>query len=503
MDVSTVDLAYRDLEKLQSFELVDPTIVGQRPYTRLDFARFARQARSRLDASHTEYVRGIVERLELRFASELELPTEYRGIEQASMQLTGARSPPRLVREHLGAVDAVINPLLGYRQGRRLVDGITGGLETVHWARFSDRAAVYARPRVQLSEARGTAENVNDVTVQEAYGKLAFGMFSLQAGRSNMVWGQGRHAGMILSGNARGFDMVKLTNEPWVPPWIFRYLGPTKGTVFLATTVADRDRHFVNSYVFGYKVSFQPTTWLELAASFIVEAGGEGAPEASFGDRLTDHLFIVDLFITDADVFFSNKIGGGEFRLWVPGARGLQLYGEVVFDDVSPSDFGKWLGQDAGYLAGVYAPRIDREGRLDFSFEYQNTGVRYFRHSQFRTGFTFDQFLWGSILGPEGQAGYVELNWDATGTDVLSLHGAYEGRSHDVYETTGRDRTAKTQSLPQERRYRVVGSWTHRPLQETFLVKATVGYERVNTFDFAVGSNHGSVIGQIEFQLRF
>ncbi|MHC4997108.1 MAG: capsule assembly Wzi family protein, partial [Planctomycetota bacterium] len=325
MDVSTTDLAYRDLEKLQSFDLVDPPIVGQRPYTRLDFARFARQARSRLDARHTEYVRGIVERLERRFASELEASTTYRGIEQAAMHVTGARSPSRSIREHLGAVDAVINPLLGYRQGRRLVDGVTGGLETVHWFRLSDGVAVYARPRFQLSEARGSAENINDVTVQEAYGRVAFGMFSLQAGRSNMVWGQGRHAGMILSGNARGFDMVKLTNEPWVPPWIFRYFGPTKGTVFLATTVADRDRHFVNSYVFGYKVSFQPATWLELAATFMVEAGGEGAPEASFGDRLTDHLFFVDLFVTDADVFFSNKIGGGEFRIRVPGARGLQL----------------------------------------------------------------------------------------------------------------------------------------------------------------------------------
>jgi hypothetical protein len=159
--------------------------------------------------------------------------------------------------------------------------------------------------------------------------------------------------------------------------------------------------------------------------------------------------------------------------------------------------------QDAAYLAGVYVPRVDREGRLDFSFEYQYTGVRYFRHSQFRTGFTFDQLLWGSILGPEGRAGYVELNWDATASDMLSFHGAYEGRRNDVYVSTGDDRYDKAQSLPQERRYRVVGSWTHRPLRETFLVKATAGYERVNTFDFAVGNNHGNVLGHVEFQLYF
>ena len=72
VNVSTLNLVYRDLEKLQSFGLVDPGVVGQRPYTRLDFARFAQQARSRLDATHSDCVRDIVERLERRFGSELE-----------------------------------------------------------------------------------------------------------------------------------------------------------------------------------------------------------------------------------------------------------------------------------------------------------------------------------------------------------------------------------------------------------------------------------------------
>jgi hypothetical protein len=72
-----------------------------------------------------------------------------------------------------------------------------------------------------------------------------------------------------------------------------------------------------------------------------------------------------------------------------------------------------------------------------------------------------------------------------------------------VYESTEDGGHTIAQSLPQERRYRVVGSWTHRPLQETFLVKATAGYERVTTFDFAVGNNHGSFLGQVEFQLYF
>ncbi len=504
VNVSTLDLVYRDLEKLQSFGLVNPGIVGQRPYTRLDFARFARQARNRLDATHSDYVRDVVERLERRFGSELETLTAFRAVDQLYLEFTGARSPPRLVRANGGSVDAAINPMLGYRQGRKLVDGLTASVETVHWARLSRRVAVYAHPRLQLSQIRGSAANVNKVAVQEAYGKLVLGNFAVQVGRANMVWGQGRQAGLILSENARGFDMVKLSNaEPRVPPSIFRFLGSFKASLFFATTAADRSRHFLNSYILGYKVSVRPVEWLEIGGSFMVEAGGEGAPEASLGKRITDHIFFVDLFVTDADVFFSNKIGGFDIRVNVPGLRGVQLYGEAVFDDITPSDVRKWLIEDTGYLAGIYVPRVDRTGRLDFSFEYQYGGLRFYRHSQFLTGLTFDQLFWGNILGPEGRAGYVELNWDATHSNTLSLNAAYEGRSNDIYVSIDPDRRKKVQSLPQERRYRVVGSWTHRPLRQSFRIRMLAGYERVNTFDFKLGSNRGGAIGQVEFSVHF
>ena len=504
VNVSTLDLVYRDLEKLKSFGLVDPGIVGQRPYTRLDFARFAQQARGRLDATRSDYVRDLVERLERRFGSELETLTAFRAVDQLHLELTGARSPPRLVRANIGSADAAINPLLGYRQGRKLVDGLTASVETVHWARLSRRLVVYAHPRLQLSEVRGSAANVNDIAVQEAYGKLVLGNVAIQAGRANMVWGQGRHAGLMLSENARGFDMVKLSNaEPRVLPGIFRFLGSFKASLFFATTAADRSRHFLNSYILGYKVSVRPVEWLEIGGSFVVEAGGEGAPEASLGKRITDHIFLVDLFVNDADVFFSNKIGGFDIRVNIPGLRGLQLYGEAVFDDITPSDIRKWLIQDSGYLAGIYVPRVDRTGRFDFSFEYQYSGVRLYRHSQFLTGLTFDRLFWGNILGPEGRAGYVELNWDATYSNTLSLNAAYEGRSNDAYVSIGPDRTRKVRSLPQERRYRVVGSWTHRPLRQSFLIRMLAGYERVNTFDFELGSNHGGAIAQVEFSVHF
>jgi hypothetical protein len=301
-------------------------------------------------------------------------------------------------------------------------------------------------------------------------------------------------------------DMVKLSfARPWVPPWIFRVLGPIQASMFLATTAVHEARVPPSSYMFGYKLSFQPAPWLELGGSLMLESGGEGSPEASLGQRITDHLFFIDLLVPDEDLEISNKIVGTEFKIRIPGARGLQIYGEWAFDDAAPSDFAKWFLRDSGYLAGVYLPRVDHAGRLDLSLEYQFGGVRMYRHAQFLSGLARDQRLIGSMLGPEARAGYLELNWDPLDEHTVSLDLAYEGRSHDEYRvvSTVPSRIEKVRSLPQERRYRAVASWSYRPRGEAFFLQAGAGYERVNTYAFDVGRNLDNIIGEVRLRWRY
>jgi hypothetical protein len=452
-----------------------------------------------------------VQRLEQRFARELAMLAEpdraagvvMRPLDWVSLELIQARSPDRPIRDQFfGAVDATINPLFGYREGRRPVDGTTVAVETTHELRLAKQLVLFVHPRLQLTEGRGSTPNLNRVSLQEAYASLLFGNFSLQLGRANLVWGQGRYAGLVISPNARGLDMLKITNqEPRLLPWIFRLLGPTKGVLFFATTAADRDRHFLNSYMLGYKVTIQPFRWLELGGGYMLEAGGRGAPEASLGDRLVDHILLLSWPAKEANLQFSNKIVGVEFRATLPG--GLQLYGEGAWDDVTSTALSKWFNQDSGWLVGFYAPRLTRSGRVDLSFEYQFSGIRLYRHAQFQSGLAVDERVFGNILGPEGRAGYVELNVDVTGENAIGLQWAYEGRSFDEYESPARDRRVKVRSLPQERRYRTVGSWSYRPVRHPFQFKAIAGYERVNTFDFTVGDDRGNWLGQIQLEWRF
>ncbi len=296
--------------------------------------------------------------------------------------------------------------------------------------------------------------------------------------------------------------MVKVTNqEPRVLPWVFRLLGPTKGTLFFATTAADRDRHFLNSYMLGYKVTIQPFQWLEFGGSYLLESGGRGAPEATLGDRIVDHIFILSWPAREANLQFSNKIVGVEFRATLPG--GVQVYGEGAWDDVTSTQVSRWFNQDSGWLLGFYAPRLERSGRVDLAFEYHFSGIRLYRHGQFLTGLAVDDRLFGNILGPEGRAGYVEMHFDVSRENTIGVHAAYEGRSLDEYETPERGVRVKVRALPQERRYRTVGSWTYRPMRQPIVFKAIAGYERVNTFDFAVGDDRDNWIGQIQLEWRF
>ncbi|MCZ6917023.1 MAG: hypothetical protein O7I93_09625, partial [Gemmatimonadetes bacterium] len=270
-NVSTLDPVYRDFEKLLAFQLVDTVILGQRPYTRLDFGRFTLQARGRLTPDHPANAHRIVAGLERRFVDELDRlergsaagPVLFRPVDQVDLAVVAARTPGRAVRtDDRSGIDATVNPLLGYRQGRALDDGTTVSLEVAQRLRLSNWLVAVTRPRLQASNGRDGVPNAEGFVLQEAYASVVLGILALHAGRSDMVWGQGRHSGLVVSENAIGMDMVKLSfARPWVPPWIFGLLGPTQASIFLATTTADRARVPLNSYMLGYKLSFQPTRW--------------------------------------------------------------------------------------------------------------------------------------------------------------------------------------------------------------------------------------------------
>ena len=521
VNVPTTDLVYRDIDKLIAHDLVDIIVTGQRPYSRVQIARIVWRARqnlqdvkTRTSGARLNYVDAIIDRLEASYQAELsEIDSgadpaprlSFRPLARVDITVTAANSPPRdAINQDFERNDAVLNPLLHYRQGRNIVDGTTASTETVHWARVSRHVAIFVQPRFQVSDARNGFPDFNEFRFQALYASAALGNLDIQVGRDNLFWGQGRNAGLLVSNNARGLDMIKISNSHLATlPWVFSLLGPTKFSVFAARLGSNR--HIPNPYLLGYKVSIRPHKQLELGAGFMVQSGGTGGPPASLTERIADHVFFIDLlFLTNRDFEFSDKMAGADIRLRIPSARGLQLYAEGVIDDIRVSNLQRMLTQDAGYVVGAHMPRLVDSGRLDLTLEYHFAGILLYRHSQFESGYTLDRLFIGNDLESAGRGGYAELNWDAGARHLLTLQGAYEARSNDDYARSRElNRILKMQSNPQERRYRAVASWSYRLPWSSALLKTLVGYERVNNFGFDTGRIRDNVIGELQLQLNF
>ena len=233
------DHVYRDIDQLVAAGLVKDAIYGQRPWSRNEIARMIAQARHRYDekggissdernmatAIMAEYT---IEQLESEYRDELagNKSLRFHWLEEASAEAAYLDSPYRAVPENngLGAIKAVINPLVAYREGRHYADGGTFALESVHWA-TSQYFSIYAQPRFEgLIPGKGSSHA--DVRAQRLYGKFTLGNLEMEVGRDSLIWGSGEHGGVLASNNARNLDMVKISNDsPFVHPWIFKFWG--------------------------------------------------------------------------------------------------------------------------------------------------------------------------------------------------------------------------------------------------------------------------------------
>lgn len=538
VNVSTLDPVYRDIDKLVAQGLVDKIIVGQRPYSRKEIARITAEAMghlSRLEEklqdpkisegkkkglqSRLDAVQEILGRLKKDYGEELVQIGALEGekknyslhlIEKAQVDVMASKSRPVQipVSNGIGNINAQINPLMDYQEGRHWVDGFNLSLETTHWLRASPYFALALRPRFQLGIARDPQPNDNKAYIQNLYGKLNFYNFEIEAGRDNVLWGQGENAGLLLSNNPRGLDMVKISNDsPFILPWFLKYLGAHKLSFFYADL--GPEQFYPHSYLVGYKWSIQPVSFFEIGLSALVLGGGKGSPSASVGDRISD---IFPILGSSSSIPVSNKMSGVDMRFRIPPLRGTELYLEYIFDDKHQADAHTWFIQDAAQLAGIYVPRLLNDGTLDLRFEYHRTGVRFYRHGQFLDGNTLNGFILGDNLGPDAQGVYGTLNWDLNSHNLLTFKGAFEHRGSDTYKAISHDPVTRplavdafvvVKSNPAEKRIRLDTAWLHRWKEWPFQLTVDLGYEHVINENFVSGQKANNVRGLVSFQVNF
>lgn len=395
--------AYSALDKLEGSGLIDSSLKGSRPYTRMEAARLTEAALRHRKASRLAVTEEILADLEREFRQEL---SELKGAVRSDyVKPLRSLSLSHSWREGEDAAIAGTNArqfaLDPNRQGLSFGEGHNGQLILESEARLWQRLHLSARPLFAIQEdgADGT------LRLLEGRAALGLGPFEVSLGRQSLWWGQGRHGSLVLSNNSKPLDMLRITNpSPVLLPWVFKYLGPFRFDVFWSEL--EKERFVPEPYFAGLRFNIKPLPWLEIGASRTVIFGGEGRPDIDFDEFITI-LFGKNL---EGDEDTSNQLAALDARVTLPFLWNTEIYGEFGGED----EAGAFISKKA-YLLGVYLPRLEPSGRLSLRAEHANlaydgNGPVWYRHSQYRSGYTYEGKLLGHHIGGDAYSWFVEFS---------------------------------------------------------------------------------------------
>lgn len=513
------DPAYDDLDALVAAGWVRDGVPGERPYTRSTMARMAVEARRRLAggpvSARAARLDESLARLERALAPEIaslcdvrsDCPAPPRGVVGRSLSVEGTVASSRTRRipssydfPNSDYIDADLNPLLQRNQGRTLADGGTLAIEGIADGVFGRRLAAQVRPRVAAMQDRAAGGSV-DAALVDAYVRARFGDLAVDAGRLHVELGHGRDAGPVLSDNARGLDLVRVSLErPVRMPGFLRALGPFTASALVADMGADVDTP--HSKLIVFHGTLRPHPSVELTATLLNQQGGRGAPAASWSERIQD-IFLISPQRTP----ISDKVVAGGIQVMLPFAR-TRLYADVMTTDdhdLFTAEFGEALTTEAVWLWGARTTGMGPGGRFDLWAEAHVAGVRPHTHHQFTSGLTQDRRLIGDPLGPLGRSWAGGVQWrGATQRIALEVERERYGNG-DLYQddpTDERFTWTKTRDAPDEVRRRIVAEWRRDPRAGRIGVSARVGFERVDAFEFKPAARRANVLAQTRVEIR-
>lgn len=475
--------SYDAIEKLANYGMIKSAMLSTKPFSRLEMARLVAEAQDSLDQMEEppEVLTAIVERLTREYRAEL--------VEIGACAGSHSDSTLKPVEDPYGKyLYATKTPDLENRRGDVFRRGSNFRSGFASRGTYLDTFAFYVHP-----EYVGAPEGDNKVDLIEGYGKIGLGPIEIEAGRDSLWWGPGYHGAIIMSDNARPFDMIKVsTPQPVLLPWIFRFLGPLKAEWFLARLEDDRRRYpdasgadpIGHPYLTGVRVSIKPHPLVELGASRVAQFGGHGRPGLGFFDYFKP-LFALNNRGESSGTNSDNQIAGFDASLLVPLPqnpllRSVRFYADAAGEDEAGLFPSKW-----GDLLGMQFNDILKTGRTDFRIEYADDIVPdspfvFYTHSTYTSGYTYYGRVIGHNMGTESRDLYLQLSHYLT--DDLVVDVAYDRHTH-----TRTDRTRATANI-----YEL--GFTYFPSQNW---QITGGYRFEQREDREGGDNHIVEVGFI------
>ena len=290
---------YQDIDILIAHGLIKSGLSSTKPFTRAEAGRLLAEA---IDYGETEGISPLASEI-------LDRLTQYYGEEIAE-----ARMPASAPRTYLKPLDEfsityarLDGPFYVFNnEGIEYFDGGNGVVQFQSSARLWRVFTFFVEPMYTYNQKYGGVERnrETDLKLHKAYLKLSIGNFEIQVGKDSLWWGPGYHGALVISNNARPFNMIKISNpQATLLPWFLRGLGPFRYNVFFSILheSAPLD-HPPDSKLFGLRFDFKPRPTVELGVSYLIHFDG-------------DRPGIEDLDFSDyASILFSNTDRCGDKR---------------------------------------------------------------------------------------------------------------------------------------------------------------------------------------------
>jgi hypothetical protein len=455
--------AYEAIERLTNLGIIDRAMVVTKPYSRKQAAKYVARAIERIRADEIRedgreaLAEPLLERLMAEFRPELmDLGAIARKRTETSQAVRyGARLQTEVDAFSVGGGQTV--RFRENRGGEYYANGVQNQTDVRGWLEVGDWAAFIVQPKfisnlnaLSRGPTVGPLTSLNDqyVYLREASLKLTLWNVALEFGRGTQWWGPGYHGSLLLTDHAFPLDMIKLgSDETFRLPWLFSKLGDWKINSFLARL--EGDQTFSHEKIFGLRLGYLPTSWLELGLTRLTQFDGKDSG-GSFPRSLIDCYKNPP---NQTGVANCNEQAMVDFKALVPHVpylvpfpSGLQLYGELGSED----KWSKPIPSRAAYLVGLYIPQLFPNDTTDFRIEFADTDYTRRKTSDHLTGVWYNN---GTFTNGMRQYGFPLGH--SMGTDAIDLFvRSTRYMTEDIQVGTNFDYQERQRGLPvHERKY--------------------------------------------------
>jgi membrane-associated phospholipid phosphatase len=430
---------YPAVERLAAMGFIRTPFLGIRPWTRTAVAQMVAEAEYEVADVNLlpPQQASLFSALKSEFSQELGLVeggvNESIRVESLYTRINPIAGTPLNDGYHFG--QTIINDFgRPYQQGFNAVSGFTSRAETGPFSffvrgeyQYSPSAAAYpasvrnviAQTDVNPVQPPNPIQTASQFRLLDAYTSLTLWGNEVSVGKQSLWWGPGNGGAMIFSDNAEPIYMLRMNRTlPLHIPLISKLLGPLRHDHFFGKLSG---HHFPpDPFMYGDKLSFQPTKNLELGFSRTAVFAGQGKTPLTLGTFWRSYTSVSDVGpgIKGTPRDPGARHGQFDFSYKLPFLRDwVTLYTDsVIHDDPSPLS----APRRAFTVAGLYVSHFPRLDKLDLRVESGYTdspaipkqfGRFVYYEFIYHDLYTNKANLLGSWIGREGKGTQVWSNY--------------------------------------------------------------------------------------------